>query len=395
MVKKSFRKKILKGAVVASAMAAVVTATMPAHAGTYSTEIGGVKTTSFDSYLVMDKDANVPKATLTYAVTAGTAKTYTVDGDTVPVLAGVDADAVTVHGTGDNTIAYQPGDTVFEDENALIKGYDASTKKYVKKTATLDFSACHFTQPGIYRYVLTESGTNQAVTNDAETARIVDVYVEDDSVKDDLKLKIAGYVLHSSTEDVPDATLGGATKSQGFSGDYDSSDITFKKEVTGNQASHNKYFKFTVAITGAVPGTVYDVDLTKADTQVQDNAATADDNKNKTNVTRITVGEDGTATQDFYLQHGQEIRIEGISKDTSYAITENAEEYKSTAAGVSGYTGNTDGTIASTDVKTSYLNTKNGVIPTGVVMNVTPFAVATLLAGIGAVTIVMRKKKNI
>ena len=219
--------------------------------------------------------------------------------------------------------------------------------------------------------------------------------MEDDSVKDDLKLKIAGYVLHSSTEDVPDATLGGATKSQGFSGDYDSSDITFKKEVTGNQASHNKYFKFTVAITGAVPGTVYDVDLTKADTQVQDNAATADDNKNKTNVTRITVGEDGTATQDFYLQHGQEIRIEGISKDTSYAITENAEEYKSTAAGVSGYTGNTDGTIASTDVKTSYLNTKNGVIPTGVVMNVTPFAVATLLAGIGAVTIVMRKKKNI
>lgn len=397
-----------------AAGAAIMTAVMimaqgmPAMAaGTnYGNVIGGTKTTTFDKYLVMDAQAQVPNVSFSYAVTAGQAKAYDVDGKKFEVLAGVDADKVTMAGVGSETagtIAYAQGDATLQDDNALVKDYDKAAEKYAKKTASLDFSACQFTEPGIYRYVITESGTNQGITNDADLTRIVDVYVEDASDVDGKKLTIAGYVLHSNTDDAPDITMGDdngsggaytATKSQGFTNIYDTSDLTFRKEVAGNQASHDKYFEFTVAITDAVAGTVYDVDITGADATSGTNAATIAANTGKTNPTSLTVGDDGTVTQKFYLQHGQEVKIQGIAKDTNYAVTENAEDYKSTAAGVTDYTDAVNGTVASADLKTSYLNTRDGVIPTGVAMAVAPFAAVTLFGGIGAVTMVMKKKRD-
>lgn len=375
-------------------------------AADYSETIGGTKTFTFDKYLVMDRQANVPNASFTYAVTAGEAKAYDVDNKKFQVFAGVDANEVTMAGVGTNTantITYAPGDETLQDENALVKDYDNTTEKYAKKTATLDFSACNFTEPGIYRYIVTETGTNQAITNDADTTRVVDVYVYDASDDAGNKLEIAGYVLHSNADDAPEIPMndeagsGGTyadTKSQGFTNAYDTSDLTFRKEVTGNQASHNKYFEFTVTIEHAVPGTVYDVDLAGADATSGQNAATIEANEGKTNVAQLTVGQDGTVTQKFYLQHGQEIKIEGIAKDSDYEVTENAEDYKSEAAGVTNYTDKTSDTVVSTDIKTSYVNRRNGVIPTGVVMTVAPFAAVTLLGAAGMVKIKMGKKRE-
>lgn len=397
---------------------AIMTATMimsavpVCAAGTnYGTTIEGTKTTTFDKYLVMDQQANVPNASFTYDVTAGTAKAYDVAGKKFQVLAGVDADKVTMAGVDTETaktITYKQGDTTTQDDNTLVKNYDKTTEKYAKKTATLDFSNCQFTEPGVYRYIVTESGTNQAITNDADTTRVVDVYVNDASTTDNdgnltKKLTIAGYVLHSNEDDAPDVAAGEdmgstgnyvATKSQGFTNEYDTSDLTFRKEVKGNQASHDKYFEFTVKITGAVKGTVYNVDITNADATSGNNAATITANTGKENVTSLTVGADGTVTQKFYLQHGQEVKIQGIAKDTKYDVTENTEDYKPTPAGITNYTDAVNGTVASTDLKTSYLNTRDGVIPTGVIMTVAPFAAVTLLGGFGIAKLSMKKRRD-
>lgn len=397
---------------------AIMTATMimsavpVCAAGTnYGTTIEGTKTTTFDKYLVMDQQANVPNASFTYDVTAGTAKAYNVAGKKFQVLAGVDADKVTMKGVDTetaNTITYKQGDTTAQDVNTLVKNYENTTEKYAKKTATLDFSKCQFTEPGVYRYIVTESGTNQAITNDADATRVVDVYVNDASTTDNdgkliKKLTIAGYVLHSNEDDAPDVAAGEnmgstgsyvATKSQGFTNEYDTSDLTFRKEVKGNQASHDKYFEFTVKITGAVKGTVYNVDITNADATSGNNAATITANTGKANVTSLTVGADGTVTQKFYLQHGQEVKIQGIAKDTKYDVTENTEDYKPTPAGITNYTDAVSGTVASTDLKTSYLNTRDGVIPTGVIMTVAPFAAVTLLGGFGIAKLSMKKRRD-
>lgn len=400
------KRTIAKTGATMLTMAMLLNGTPVFAAGTnYGPQIDGIKTTMFDKYLVMDQQANVPNVSFTYGVTAGAAKAYDVAGKKVQILAGVDADKVIMAGVGTdataNTIKYAPGDAVAQDANALVKNYDSATEKYAKKTATLDFSACNFTEPGIYRYIITESGTNQAVTNDEDATRVVDVYVNDASDADGKKLTIAGYVLHSSESDITagDSFLGSDGtdpdgKSQGFTNEYDTSDLTFKKEVYGNQASHDKYFEFTVTITNAVPGTVYNVNLSNADTTSKSNAATITENAGKTNPNELTVGTDGTVTQKFYLQHGQEITIQGIAKDSKYSVTENAEDYKSTAAGVADYIAPASGTIESADLKTSYLNTRAGVIPTGVIMTVAPFAAVALLGAAGMVKIRMSKKRE-
>lgn len=400
------KKTIAKTGATMLTMAMLLNGTTVLAAGSnYGSQIGGTKTTSFDKYLVMDQQANVPNVSFTYTVTNGTEKAYDVDGKKVQILAGVDADKVTMTGVGTgaaaNTIKYAPGDATAQDANALVKNYDSKTEKYAKKTATLDFSKCNFTEPGIYRYIITESGDNQAVTNDKDATRVVDVYVNDASSDADGKeLTIAGYVLHSSDSDITAGDDFGSDgtvpegKSQGFTNEYDTSDLTFKKEVYGNQASHDKYFEFTVTIKDAVPGTVYNVNLSNADTTSKSNAATISENAEKPNPNELTVDKNGTVTQKFYLQHGQEITIQGIAKGSTYSVTEKAEDYKSTPKGVKGYEDPADGTIGSTDLKTSYLNTRKGVIPTGVIMTVAPFAAVTLLGAAGMVTIKMKKRED-
>lgn len=410
----------------ATAFAGVGTPVLAAAGTNYGTTIEGTKTTTFDKFLVMDKQANVPNATFTYAVTAGNAKAYDVAGKKFQVLAGVDADKITMAGVGGtaeaaaaaNTIVFRQGDgsdTHDTTKDAYVKDL-AAGKKYALKTATLDFSAVQFTEPGVYRYIITEDGTNQGITNDADLTRVLDVYVNDASADVDgtftKKLTIAGYVLHSNVDDEPDVSAGenfGSTgaytdkKSQGFTNSYDTSDLTLRKQVTGNQASRDKYFEFTLNIAAAQPNTKYDVVIDDADATSKANAATIDANVGQTNVTSITTDGAGKATQKFYLQHGQQITIQGLAKDTTYTVTENTEDYKSTANTKDTPVVDTkadteaapvDGTIVSTDLTTGFLNTRDGVIPTGVIMAVAPFAVVTILGGAGVVTMVMKKNKK-
>ena len=190
----------------ATAFAGVGTPVLAAAGTNYGATIEGTKTTTFDKFLVMDTQANVPNATFTYAVTAGNAKAYDVAGKKFQVLAGVDADKVTMAGVGAadaaaNSIVFKQGDgsdTHDTTKDAYVKDL-AAGKKYALKTATLDFSKVQFTEPGVYRYIITEAGTNQGITNDADLTRVLDVYVNDASAVVDgaftKKLTIAGYML--------------------------------------------------------------------------------------------------------------------------------------------------------------------------------------------------------
>ena len=422
---KSFLPKAgLTAMMAVTALASMGTPVFAAAGTNYGTTIEGTKTTTFDKFLLMDSQANVPNATFTYAVTAGNAKAYDVAGKKFQVLAGVDADKITMAGVGAadaaaNSIVFKQGDGSDKHDttkDAYVKDLDKTKQKYAMKTATLDFSKVQFTEPGVYRYVITESGTNQGITNDADLTRVLDVYVNDASADVDgaftKKLTIAGYVLHSNENDEPNVAAGddfgstgayAATKSQGFTNSYDTSDLTLRKQVTGNQASRDKYFEFTLNIAAAQPNTKYDVVIDEADATTGTNAATIKANAEKANVTSITTDDAGKATQKFYLQHGQQVTVQGLAKDTTYAVTENTEDYKSTAntkaapvveTKADTEAASVDGTIVYTDLTTGFLNTRNGVIPTGVIMAVAPFAVVTLLGGAGVVTMVMKKNKK-
>ena len=394
------KRTIAKTGATMLTMAMLLNGTTVFAADTSYQEVKG-GSTKFDKYLVMDQEANVPNASFTYTIAPGTKKIYNVDDKKVQVLAGVGTPTMTDEDP--NTDGYQlvfkpKADTLNKTLQAgdNVKNIDFTIQGYAKRTSTVDFSGVTFTEPGIYRYVITETGNNQAVTNDTNDKRYLDVYVIDNNGD----LEVSGYILHATNSDVGMGESQGSDgtnpegKSQGFTNTYDTSNLTFKKEVSGNQASHDKYFEFTVEIKDAVPGTVYNVDIQGATPTSGSNAATIEANANKANVTKLTVDADGKVTQKFYLQHGQYITIQGIAKDSTYTVTENKEDYKSEAAAVKDYTDPTTGTVVSTDLKTSYLNTRAGAIPTGVIMTVAPFAAVTLLGAAGMVTIKMRKKED-
>ena len=365
----------------------LVAAALPSAFAFKYTAVAGTSTT-FYKYLVMDVDANVPNATFAFTVAPGTAIAAT--ENRVAVLAGIGTPTIAdvTFAPTDSTTAGLPSDT------------DTATagQQYATQTAKVDFSGISFTEPGIYRYIVTETATtNQGVTNDESATRTLDVYVTDN----DGALEVSSYVLHTGTDAPAAGTDKGSAdvsntgdklgdKSAGYTNTYDTSNLTFSKTVSGNQASRDKYFAFTVTISGAVAGTVYDVDLTKADVNISANPndATTCIGNAVTQPQRLTVPADGTVTQVFYLQHGQEITIKGLAKGTEYAVTENPEDYKQTAPD------NASGTIVSEDVTAAFTNTRSGVIPTGVLLTVAPFAAIMAVGAVGIIVMVGKKRKR-
>lgn len=397
--------------------AAVLTAVMamsasPVMAANYSgTNLTAGTTTQFDKYLVMAEGANVPNAEFSYTITgAGNAKAYDVAGRKVQILDGIGAPTITwdSHGAENSTVKFGPADSTVTyaeysasaaaQSTELVKDLVAG-KKYAKHTATVDFSGITFPEPGIYRYKIEEANTvQQAITNDGNLVRYLDVYITDDG---NGKLGVEGYILHSSAADVPmndtNGSVGGNSqsdnKSQGYTNNYETHDLIFSKTVSGNQASRDKYFKFHVKIENAVAGNVYTVSLgddsnantTDGNAEVAPTENTATVYTGMSNPTSLTVGANGAVEQDFYLQHGQSIAIRGLAKDTKYTVTETQEDYKPSATATEGTVDQAGNKVTvdavAVDNTAAFTNTRTGVIPTGVIVSILPFGIAAVLAG--------------
>lgn len=323
-------------------------------------------------------------------------------------------------------------------DNVVINNVDGSSGAnddtyYAIKTVQMDFSACEFKEPGIYRYYIEETGANQGVTNDYPNLdndgnevdnstrwRTIDVYVEDATYSYTASgatdpttvnaLLIAGYVMYvgkqttgpayvdpdtnpsasGDTNNLEDGLANTnpttdygkvngaevkndettATKSEGIKNIYKTSDIQFSKTVTGNQASKDKFFKFTVtltddtatgegvptvknvadddmfAITGNWEKTVSAGSFTNG-TSGAPNAATVYtaeviSNASNSSVTTATsntaygnnvvwlTGAQLKAGYSFYLQDGDDITIHGLPNGIGYTIAEYQDDYQPT-----------------------------------------------------------------
>ncbi|MDD6560777.1 MAG: QVPTGV class sortase B protein-sorting domain-containing protein [Lactimicrobium massiliense] len=425
----SNRRIFAKVGAVAGALAMMgampVTSVFAAEGTTYAPVAGG--TAVFEKYLTMNSQSEVPNATFKFAIDGGVTALDSDGASTLHVYAGNDANNVVgaptisdaVFAQGDTTydsIQDQPTSvTVRNQDDGKTTNKDLLTldsgKKYARHDVTVDFTGVQYKEPGVYRYLITEQATtNQGVTNDADTTRIMDVYVNDDNGT----LKIGGYVLQNAE---PDGTVkrdgtGTTEKSKGYTNDYTTHDLTISKTVTGNQASHDEYFKMTVKLSNAVAGTVYDVDLSNADATTKTGGFNTEAH---TNPATLTVGADGTVTQDFWIQNGQSIKIQGLADKTAYSINEDADlmdkEGYDPAAKVTGdtktgeadtakdivmdastYTVTDDAITADTTV--AYTNVKEGNTPTGVAMAVAPFATAGIAGVVGAGAIIVSKRKK-
>lgn len=373
---------------------------LPVSAAINTTASNGKIT--FQKHLVMDKEANVPNVTFEFTIAAGQAATYGEEGTVkTAVYAGIMGENAPVIYAGNSKpekdedygkVTFAAGDDT--TDITPVEPEAAVTQKEATKNLTVDFTGVTFPAPGIYRYVITETnGGSSGITYD--DSRTLDVYVQykknsetgEGQPEYTDELEVAYYVLQDGTAGNPDTATDAedGTKSDGFTNTYATQNLTLKKEVEGNQGDKNKYFKFTVKISGATKGNKYTVDLTHADTTIS--------SLQHTNPSELIVSEDGTVSGTYYLKNDQYIVIQGLTSDTQYKITEDNsyknDGYSTTykigeAEAEPGLSTPDDATVGNTDISVVFTNTKNGTVPTGILLETAPYLIlgAVVVAGL-------------
>ena len=381
-----------------------------ANTGVVNRNVAGPNV-AFDKYLVMKQQANVPNAEFSFTISHDSSLAHDATDNTPQVYEGIgtpkigkavftpqDTAYTTVQSNG-NTASVQSAAGPANDEVTLASG-----EKYAKKTVNVDFSSIVFTAPGIYRYVVTEtdpSGLQGIDLTDPsldENTLYLDVYINSSQ---NGELSVAGSVL-SRKNDIAQNSIdaqtvydGGfgtsstAVKPTGFTNHYQTQDLTLEKSVKGNQGDRSRYFQFTVSITDAIPGTIFDVVLDDAEPSVQTGGST------KANPGRLTADDAGSVTAVYYLKDTQSVRIQGIAEHTSYAIQEviaDSEGYqvshqintkkdgKEAASGTAVSGKEIAATeMADMDQEVIYTNYRNGVVPTGVMTQTAPYLALTVV----------------
>lgn len=391
-MKKSMIRNPKTTAVLTALLVAGMATTPVMAAGTTYAQVNGA-TTTFETTIYMRNTAKVPNITFKYAVTAGAAQAASAGN--LAVLGGNDH----VTSEGLPTIA----------DITFTAGEAKTTETSIKKTGTVDFSGVKFMEPGVYRYVVTETGEAQGVTHEdkankqEDRIKALDVYVTDDGTG---KLVVSGYVMHDNDTDKAaqlDETKKLDDKDTNFEHLLTTSDVTLSKKVTGNQGSRDEYFKFTVNINGADNGTQYIVDLTNADAETK---TTGVNTEKHTNPALLTAGTDGTITQDFWIQNDQSIKIQGLGGKTGYTVTEAENAYKTNIAVTGDATNEAENDIAAVVAKTvtdkavskdttvAYTNDKSGAVPTGIVMPIAGATSIMLIGGVGVGYFILKNKKR-
>ena len=351
------------------------TTAITASAETTYEPIGG--STTLVKNLVVDDDANIPGITFNYTIRRGTHQDAT--ATTIEILesnlAGSIGNAVFSNADTATTINGLPSDP---DRNSPTAG-----KKYAQKSVSITFPVGTFTKPGVYRFVINETNNNlPGVSYDSKPTRYLDVFVVAD---ENNVLSVDSYVPRDAATDIGtngEYVVTPGVKSSSYTNSLTQYDFDFSKTISGNQGDKNKRFTFTLSITGANPGTYPIVTNNVTD-----------------NPTSITVGANGTANGTYSLTNGSTVKVIGLNKGAICTVTEDPDDYTATHSldGAEAVSGESSGavTLADSDHSVAFTNTRKGIIPTGVIMTIAPFAIG--ICGFGAIIIFIisrRKRRN-
>ena len=369
---------------------------------------------TFQEYLVMDKDAALPDVDVTLSVQQGSAVAATDETlRVIPGRAGV---------SFPSKVSFHSGDTATAESAAgSSEGIDFLTKdnnndeKYIAKTVELDFTGVSFVEEGVYRYVIEQTSVSRPDVTSHLTTCYLDIYVAD--VGGDLQN--VGVAFKQQADAPSRSGNVSVPKLTGFTNSFTTHSLTVKKNVDGNQGSQDKYFKFTLQLTGSSGGSSDSIKLAVSgifDRDAYDNSSNAytKEEIDQANAfvqdevsgqTFITVGQLKNEKV-FYLRHGQTLKIGGIPMGMGYKVSEVFEDYQS----VSQVTGDGNGTQAldsenkkasvtdtnlEADTTVLFTNTREGTVPTGIVNGVIIPIVVWLIGVSGAGLVLhMRRVKN-
>lgn len=373
-------------------------------------------------YLVIKKNVTSPTVSFTYTLASGTAIPAT---DTTHEIKA-DPDGAVFASTGGTsmTVVFAPDDALTPESSApsgstiQFATADTSDEAYVEKDITVDLSGVTFPAAGIYRYIITEQTPEATgITYDSVNKRYIDVFVHKyDQGEDDKYVAYTAIVKLNDGAPDTEGKADAATKSTGFTNRYATDNLSFSKEVTGNQSSFNQYFKFTVKLTGSLStvsgdthvklGGVFDAKPSESMATVYDGDVMARANSDETfddeGESIYTKRSYVTLSQliegkDFYLKGGQSISLTGLPTGMGYVVTEVEEDYTPSVE----VTGDEDCSKNENSVTDSaltqntnlaFINERSGIIPATGVAAAFALPVAVLLAGIAGIVLLVLKR---
>jgi len=188
-------------------------------------------------------------------------------------------------------------------------------------------------------------------------------------IEQDGKLRIAA--VH--TED-PEST--GEGKKDDFDDLYSAGKLEVHKDVEGIMGNKDKYFKFTVQLTGEEGKTYQD-----------SYAITGGSYDANPDSIEIKPGETTEAT--FYLKDDDTIHIENLPYGVEYKVSETpVADYVTTETG-------TEGEVDEAVEQANFTNTKGGTVDAGVVLDSAPYLFTlTGVAGVGLLLTLRRRHQK-
>lgn len=233
------------------------------------------------------------------------------------------------------------------------------------KTKQIEIQLPKYNSVGVYTYIIHEAAGNSAGVTYYGNAILLRVTV----IEQDGKLRIAA--VH--TED-PEST--GEGKKDDFDNLYSAGELEVHKDVEGIMGNKEKYFEFTVQLTGeegktyqdsyAITGGSYDANPTSI---------------------KIKPGETTEAT--FHLKDDDTIHIENLPYGVEYKVSETpVADYVTTETG-------TEGEVDEAVEQASFTNTKGGTVDAGVVLDSAPYLFTlTGAAGVGLLLTLRRRHQK-
>ena len=422
MIKQTGRNYELKKYKLAEALAACVMVVSQLAVPNVAAAGDTIDSVQIKKYLVIKKNVTSPTVSFTYTLASGTAIPAT--DTTHEIKAGPDGAVFASTGGTSMTVVFAPDDALTPESSApsgstiQFATADTSDEAYVEKDITVDLSGVTFPAAGIYRYIITEQTPEATgITYDSVNKRYIDVFVHKyDQGEDDKYVAYTAIVKLNDGAPDTEGKADAATKSTGFTNRYATGNLSFSKEVTGNQSSFNQYFKFTVKLTGSLStvsgdthvklggvfdakpaesmATVYDGDVMARANSIE----TFDDEGESIYTKRSYV----TLSQliegkDFYLKGGQSISLTGLPTGMGYVVTEVEEDYTPSVE----VTGDEDCSKNENSVTDSaltqntnlaFINERSGIIPATGVAAAFALPVAALLAGIAGIVLLVLKR---
>ena len=244
---------------------------------------------------------------------------------------------------------------------SYLRGEAGSTTK----TKEIKIDLPKYNSVGVYTYIIHEAaGSSAGVTYYGDAILLRVTVIEQDG-----KLRIAA--VH--TED-PEST--GEGKKDDFDNLYSAGKLEVHKDVEGIMGNKDKYFEFTVQLTGeegktyqdsyAITGGSYDANPTSI---------------------KIEPGETTEAT--FYLKDDDTIHIENLPYGVEYKVSETpVADYVTTETG-------TEGEVDEAVEQANFTNTKGGTVDAGVVLDSAPYLFTlTGAAGVGLLLTLRRRHQK-